>query len=75
MKQEMEAGGLQDKNSCPITHTDAESQGYVVLFKKILRMMKVCYILYSQSAPKGFWVTILCAFMLQSRQLHTNELS
>lgn len=54
MKQEMEAGGLQDKNSCPITHTDAESQGYVVLFKKILRMMKVCYILYSQSAPKGF---------------------
>lgn len=56
MKEAMEAGGLQDKNSWPITHTDAESQGYAGLFKKkkILWMMKVCYILYSQSAPKGF---------------------
>lgn len=32
MKEAMEAGGLQDKNSWPITHTDAESQGYAGLF-------------------------------------------
>ena len=44
---------MQDKTSCTITHTDAESLAYVVLFKKILWMMKVCYNLYLQSATKG----------------------